>query len=427
MATIKTEIATLIGRCRRVGWDVVMQGNEHKVTFDDGSMTLIHSSYSDRNAVHRVLRRLDKMGLSAKEQAIDEKHEADKSARLAAERKAAQLAGSKMAKEAAMTAKAAGPYAPPEHVPLDWFLADHPAPWMRWVIITPDLAEQLLKRNTDNRPLNAEHTAYFKRLILAGEWRLTHQGMAIDVNHVLQDGQHRLHACVEAGRVIAVPFYCGMPAENFKYVDEGRNRSIADLFGIEGVVQRTTMATTIKLVEAYRDPFPRSYMRSKASNAHLFDAFKGDPEHLVDAVKWARRHYDNAKVVATALSAATYLLRDANGRDNVFVSAFLTGLATGVKGGGDSRILLDKDDPRMLLRKDMQRRRELGNRLRAVDQLGYILLAWNLVVDRKQAGKRIKWTEGRDDIPRIVVCKDKGARASAPPDKLRGEFTGDAP
>jgi hypothetical protein len=421
MATIKTEITMLIGRCRRVGWDVELQDNGyHKVTFDDGSSYLVHMSYSDRNAAKRVLRHMESMGLVEKEQALDEQHEAEKAERLAAERKAAAAAGRKMAAQARATTRAAGPYAGPERIPLSWFLDEHPAPWMRWAIIDPDLARGLLKRNTDNRPLKQATVDYYVKLIAAGKWNLTHQGMAMDIRGVLQDGQQRLQACIDADLEISAPFFVGMPVENFKAIDEGRNRTIADLFGKDGVRDPNLLGTAIRLIAAYREPYPRAFLRVRTPNEYLYDAFKGDPERLVAAVKWGRANYVKAKVVGGALAAAYYLLCEANGQNNSFVKAFFSGLVSGRKG--DTRLMLDADDPRLLLRESMQTRREHGNRMRGVEQLGFILLAWNLVVDRSQAGRKIRWSDGQDAIPHIVVCRDKGRTASAPPDFLRGEF-----
>jgi hypothetical protein len=421
MATIKTEVTLLLGRCRRVGWGVAMAGNEHKITFDDGSVYLVHSSYSDRNAVKRVLRHLESKGLVEKEEALEAKRDADKAKKLAAERRAAAAETRKLEREAQAANKAAGPYAGPERVPLEWFEADHPAPCMRWVIIDPDLAKALMKRNTDNRPKLQSTVDYYRKLILSGKWHLTHQGMAMDTRGILQDGQQRLQACIDAEQPIEVAFFCGMPSENFKAIDEGRNRTIADLFGKDGVQYAPLLGGAIRLIAAYREPYPRAFLKVKTPNELLYDAFKGDPERLAAAVKWGRANYQRAKIVGAALTAAKYLLGDACGYDNVFVEAFLNGLVTGRKG--DSRLMLDADDPRFLLRENMQARRERGNRMRGVDQLGYILLAWNLVVDRSQAGVRIRWQDGRDDIPHIVVCRDRGRTGSAPPEFLRGEFT----
>lgn len=423
MATTKTEINALVARCRKVGWTVEQgNGNGYRVVFDDGSPYLIHSSYSDINAPKRVLQFLTSKGLLDKEKALKAEHDAAKKQTLAAQRKSADAAAKKLSTQrSTLTAKAAGPYAVPEAVPLDWYLGEHPAPWARPVIIDPELAAALLKRNIDNRPIRQSTVDYYHGLIVSDRWHLTHQGMAMDTRGVLQDGQHRLRACIKAGKPIGTFFFVGMPVENFKAIDEGRNRSIADLLGKDDVPDRNLVGVTVRLVAAYREPFPRAFLKVRTSNETLYDSFKGDPDRLAEAVRFGRQNYDRAKVVAGALSAAAYLLREANGQDNQFVAAFLSGLVSGTKG--TSRILLDVDDPRLLLRKAMQERRERGNRMRGIDQLGFVLLAWNLVVDRGQAGRRIRWTEGQDDIPQIIVCKDKGRTASAVPDKLRGEFS----
>lgn len=422
MATIKAEAQTLIGRCRRVGWKVVLQDSgQYKITFDDRSSYLIHQSYSDRNALKNVLRHLESKGLLDKENVLEEKHEADKAARLAAEEKKNAATTLRLAKRAAATATAAGPYAGPERVPLDWYLAQHPAMWTRPVIIDPPLAREIMKRNTDNRPSKLATVEFYRKLILDDRWHLTHQGMAMDSGVVLQDGQQRLQACIDADREISTLFSVGMRPENFKAIDEGRNRTISDLFSKDGIGDPNQAGGTMRLVAAYREPFPRAFLKAKTANEYLYDAFKGDPERLCAAVKWARSNAEPAKIVRSALGAAVYLLREANGFDNAYVEAFLNGLVTGLKG--DSRLMLDADDPRLLLRQNMQHRREQGNRMRGVDQFGFVLTAWNLIVDRSQAGRRIRWTEGRDSIPQIIVCQDKGARASAPPEMLRGEFT----
>jgi hypothetical protein len=427
MATTKTEINEILAKCRKIKeWTVEPDGGAGggwRITFDDGTPYLIHATYSDGNAPKRVLSFLNSKGFSDKLKALEDKHSTDKAARLAAESKAADAKAAKMAKAAEqLTVKAAGPYAGPQAYPYEWYVADHPGPRIEFVTIDPPLARQLMRLNVDNVPAHKPTVEYYRTVMADERFRMTHQGMAIDTRKVLQDGQKRLQACIDSDTPISVAFAVGMPPENFKVIDEGRNRSIADLLGKDDVADRNTVGTTVRLIAAYREPFPRAFLRRRTSNEVLYDAFKGDPQRLGDAVAWARKRATKGKVVASALCAATYLLREANGKDNVYVRAFLNGLVTGAKG--DSRIMLDIDDPRLILRENMDERRRVGNRLRAVDQLGYILLAWNLIVS-PQPGRRIKWNDGQDDIPQIVVCRDRGRTASAPPDKLRGEFTGE--
>jgi hypothetical protein len=342
-----------------------------------------------------------------------------KEARAAAAKKATDDKLRLAASRQTLTEKAAGPYAGPEEVPLSWFLAEHPAPWMRWVIITPELATELMKRNTDNRPMINSTREDYGRIVEANGWRLTHQGGAMDRRGVLQDGQHRFQACIDTGKPIVMPFFVGMDPENFKAIDEGRNRRAADLFGKDGEVDVTLLSATVRLVLAYREPYPRAFLRRKMTNATIYDAFKGDPDRLATAVRWGRKNYQRAHVVGAAISAARYLMLEANGPDNQYVHAFFEGLAHGCK---PNRMLLDMDDPRALARTVMENRRGRGKRFNSIEQVGILITAWNQLVAGRRGGSYLRWAETQQDIPSITVCVDKGHNASAPPEFLRGEF-----
>jgi len=47
----------------------------------------------------------------------------------------------------------------------------------------------------------------------AGRWKLTHVGIAFDINNVLQDGQHRLWAVVFSGRTVEMSVTFNTPAD----------------------------------------------------------------------------------------------------------------------------------------------------------------------------------------------------------------------
>ncbi|HEY2041129.1 MAG TPA: hypothetical protein VGH11_00540 [Jatrophihabitans sp.] len=59
-------------------------------------------------------------------------------------------------------------------------------------------AAELLEANTTNRPLSMPVVRGFAEAMGRGEWLVTHQGIAFDVNGVLVDGQHRLAAIIAA-------------------------------------------------------------------------------------------------------------------------------------------------------------------------------------------------------------------------------------
>lgn len=71
--------------------------------------------------------------------------------------------------------------------------------------VSPAIAERWLnERNPEghNRTMSAAHIRSLADDILGGHWKMTHQGVCFDKHGLLKDGQHRLAACVLAGKSI---------------------------------------------------------------------------------------------------------------------------------------------------------------------------------------------------------------------------------
>jgi hypothetical protein len=95
-------------------------------------------------------------------------------------------------------------------------------------IITPARAHELLKNNTKNRTLRRSAVTEFARQMKSGHWQLTHQGIAVEPDGTLLDGQHRLHAVVEAGVPVKMSVTYDVDPDSFPVVDCGIARSVAD-------------------------------------------------------------------------------------------------------------------------------------------------------------------------------------------------------
>ncbi len=108
------------------------------------------------------------------------------------------------------------------------------APYNAVMDIGPDLATRWLEGNTHNRPVKQGLVDRFVRDMKAGNWRLTHQGIAFDVNGVLIDGQHRLWAVVLSGVPVQLRVFFNEPIENMKAVDIGQTRSNFDVLHLSG-------------------------------------------------------------------------------------------------------------------------------------------------------------------------------------------------
>lgn len=101
--------------------------------------------------------------------------------------------------------------------------------------VTPALAEEWMKTNSNNRSVNARRVAYFVQQITDGNWALTHQGIAFWDDGTLADGQHRLMAIVKAGVAVNVLVTTGLKKQAIHAVDMVRPRSTKDVLHFVGM------------------------------------------------------------------------------------------------------------------------------------------------------------------------------------------------
>lgn len=103
------------------------------------------------------------------------------------------------------------------------------------VMMTPKWAEQLLQHNhPKNRKIKWRKVEQYSRDMKAGMWRLTHQGVAIDEEGWLIDGQNRLTAVVESDCAVPMLLIQNAPNSGMVAVDHMAARSIADSAKIGG-------------------------------------------------------------------------------------------------------------------------------------------------------------------------------------------------
>lgn len=112
--------------------------------------------------------------------------------------------------------------------------------------ITPELAQEMLNTSVGNRAIRKWHVDVLAIAQQRGEWTLTHQGAAFDRNGVLRDAHHRLMACVRSGVTIRMLVTFGLDPASFDSVDQGVNRTIADITGWnKRVAEPLRLATSI--------------------------------------------------------------------------------------------------------------------------------------------------------------------------------------
>lgn len=119
--------------------------------------------------------------------------------------------------------------------------------------VTPELARELLDQSEGSRQrgVRKNRVAKLVHAIQSGQWRVTHQGIAIDVNGVVIDGQHRLHAIAQAGETVEVLIWRNVDPETFEVIDTGASRTPSDSLKIAGFTDTNIMAALVRTMLVY--------------------------------------------------------------------------------------------------------------------------------------------------------------------------------
>ena len=129
--------------------------------------------------------------------------------------------------------------------------------------ITPEQAERWLASRPANRTIRPTVVARYASDMEEGRWCTTHQGIAIDANGKLIDGQHRLAAIVRSGMTIEMLVTFDVPDESVLSIDEGLKRNICDSLLFRGtkisILQASLSAALCRSMTDWRPPPPAGH------------------------------------------------------------------------------------------------------------------------------------------------------------------------
>lgn len=210
------------------------------------------------------------------------------------------------------------------------------------VTMTPEWACQILaKQNTNNRTMRDVIVRRYAEAIRNDEWRLTQQGIAIDKNGVLLDGQHRLAAIVRAEKAVEIAMATNCEPEIFKVLDTGATRKASDVLHMQGAKHRTVAATAIKQLVMYREN-PDKVWKGRVrypSHAEISEFYERHSTQVDRSTEIASRSYSAFRQLnKSSVAAFVMLTMEKNYRMSI-VEYFMEKVSRGVDLGDDSAIL----------------------------------------------------------------------------------------
>jgi hypothetical protein len=161
------------------------------------------------------------------------------------------------------------------------------------LMVTPELAEQMLKTSTGNRKLRQWYVDLLASAMRRGEWRLTSQGAGFDEEGHLKDCHHRLTACVKSGVTIPLAVVYGLPLDAYEVIDTGMIRTYADRLNLNRKV-----ADVVRLGCSYALGVtkPTTYQMKPYLDAGFLDV----AESLLEFCGTSRKFYTSAPMKLAA-------------------------------------------------------------------------------------------------------------------------------
>jgi hypothetical protein len=121
---------------------------------------------------------------------------------------------------------------------------------VKLIKITPEWAAELLQRNTRNRPINMKHVDRLAKEILGGRWKVNGDTICLNDERII-DGQHRLHAIVQANVTVETLVAFDVPSDVFDTKDVGKRRSAGDTFSVAGEQNACRLAASLIMIDKY--------------------------------------------------------------------------------------------------------------------------------------------------------------------------------
>jgi hypothetical protein len=179
------------------------------------------------------------------------------------------------------------------------------------VRVTPALATALLETNTHNRKQHKRNLIKIRNALVRGQWKHTGQPIIVSIGGVLMDGQHRLIEielqCVSA--IVDIRF--GITDDAFDSIDVGDVRTVADVLGIDGNVNATSLAATMRLIWSVEHG--RLTIDSVIGNDHFSNADAREAsnarENIADCVLIGMKCQRDFGVTVAGFAAAAYFIQ----------------------------------------------------------------------------------------------------------------------
>jgi hypothetical protein len=253
---------------------------------------------------------------------------------------------------------------------------------MELVKVTPIMACNMLGNNINNRNISKRRVATYAQHIKNGDWQINGEAIKLTKDGTLLDGQHRLHAIIQADKAVETYVLSGVASEVFKTIDTGKGRGASDILSIAGFENTTSLAAAVRIYQSIEDnwKFIENAGRSRGlTNIDILN-FVQNTKGFDKAVAEALQYKKFCKLITGSLAGALYYVFSQKSKAGC--AQFFHEVDTG-EG-------LVNNKPAYMLREaliDIKGYKEMDIRKVRWLAISHAITAWNAFREKKQIDK----------------------------------------
>lgn len=260
-------------------------------------------------------------------------------------------------------------------------------------VITPEIAKEYLKFNQVNRPLNKRTVEYYADQMKRGQWMLNGESISFSKGGTLVNGQHRLNAIIKADVSVQILVVRGVDEESFITFDNGRIRTMGDIFSLADIPSANRAAAIVKRYIMMKKELNAitnttstiSARAHKISKKDMFECYNNDKELFDKATKLSYSLILKLKIMNGSEVGAcyAYLIREKKHPEE-FVEAFFKMLFYNENVSNNTINLLREKYIQSSISKSMK--------MSSAYKEAIFIKTWNAYVTRKELSL-LRWNE----------------------------------
>lgn len=263
-------------------------------------------------------------------------------------------------------------------------ITTRPEPHLEIAEVTPELAEEWLKKNAYNfRKLRPKVVQNMAESMIRGEWDLNgSSNIVFDKAGHLINGQHRLSAVVAAKIPIKMTVFYG--ADNAINIDTGMLRQVCDYLSQAGYKNAYGLAAALRHQCRYmksgllRSAFNSSHSDDRPTNDEILKTLENYPEMTYSVSKTSHR------TIGYNDSSNAFLHFQMSLRDKDKANFFIDSLYTGIN------ISITNNSPIWCAREKLIKDKNSIAKMPKIEKIALVIKAWNAWIAGRET-RRITW------------------------------------